>query len=74
MNNNFGRQVICMVKADGSKDAFIVVANDGLTVEDIVQRLIDGEKDMLPYKSGFLVNGEWREKILHEYWDTMDNE
>ncbi len=40
MDNNFGRQVICMVKADGSKDAFVVVANEGLTVEDIVQRLL----------------------------------
>lgn len=69
-----GGQVVCMIKTDGSKDAFVVVTGEGRSVDDIIKRLIDGEKNMSSFQYGFIVTGEWREKLLHEYWDTMDNE
>lgn len=74
MESDYGKQVVCMIKADGNKEAFVVVANEGCTVNDIIRRLINGEKNMSPYESGCLVTGEWRDKLLHEYWDTMENE
>lgn len=63
-----------MKKADGRMDAFVVAASEGCNVDDIIQRLIDGEENMSPYESGFVVTGTWREKLIQEYWDTMGNE
>jgi len=67
METEYGKQVVCMTKIDGTKDAFVVLANEVYTVEDIIRLLIAGEVNMSPYESGFRVTGEWRDKLLHEY-------
>jgi hypothetical protein len=67
MENRSKLEVICMTAANDSRDVYVVETDESRTPDVVIARLIEGEKDMSPYKSGFVVGEEWSRKILREY-------
>lgn len=59
-------QVVCMIKGN-RRDVYVVDTNEFNTAEKRIESLIEGERDMSPYESGFVVSGEYRDEILRAY-------
>jgi hypothetical protein len=67
MENRSKLEVICMTAANDRRDVYVVETDESRTPDVIIARLIEGEKDMSPYKSGFVVSDELSRKILRDY-------
>lgn len=63
------RNVICMTTDKGKKEAFVIVGD----AQECIDKMKAGLAHHPTYISGYEVVGGWRDKLLEEYRDTMED-